>query len=152
MVGGVAAAVVVLGAVLIPFLVSGNHAKTATPPPTPATKDVPPQPPVNPPQPPVQNTKAEKSPPSKPGRGKQPKGEQSGDTKPEPRTSGKCDLTESEVPKTLDRAVYYLHACQLEEAQAQYERVVGCPAAHERAQTGLQLVKRRIAARGSSGP
>jgi hypothetical protein len=158
-VGGAAAAVVVFGAVLIPFLVSGNHAKTAVPPPTPATSSTVEQPPTTAPTPtPVQPAPVQpavKTPSTRAGRtsgGKQPKSDQGGDTKPEPRVSGKCDLTESEIPKTLDRADHYLHAGQLEQAQAQYERVVGCPAAHERAQAGLKLVKQRISTQGSSGP
>ena len=83
---------------------------------------------------------------------KQPKPDQAGETRPVPRVTGKCDLTESEIPKTLDRAEHYLHAGQLEEAQVQYERVVGCPAAHEKAQAGLKLVKQRIETQGSSAP
>ncbi len=154
-VGGAAAAVVVFGAVLIPFLVSGNHAKTAVPPPAPSTSIAEPPPTTVPAPVTVQPAPPVKAPSTKPGRsavGKQPKTDQAGDTKPEPRVSGKCDLTESEIPKTLDRAEHYLHAGQLEEAQAQYQRVVGCPAAHERAQAGLKLVKQRIDTQGSSGP
>ena len=69
-----------------------------------------------------------------------------------PKGFGKCDLTESEIPKTLDRAEHDLHAGQLEEAQAQYERLVGCPGAREKALAGLKLVKLRIGAQGTSGP
>jgi len=158
-VGGAAAAVVVFGAVLIPFVVSGNHAKTAVPPSAPPTTTAePPQttaPPTVPPPAPVQPEPSVKTPSTKAPRtsgGKQPKNEQAGDTRPEPKVNGKCDLTESEIPKTLDRADHYLHAGQLEEAQAQYERVVGCPAAHERAQAGLRLVKQRIETQGKLGP
>jgi hypothetical protein len=154
-VGGAAAAVVVFGAVLIPFLVSGNHAKTAAPPPTPPTSVAEPPPATVPTPAPVQPVPSVKTPSTKPGHtsgGKQPRTDQAGDTNKEARVSGKCDLTESEIPKTLDRAEHYLHAGQLEEAQAQYERVVGCPAAHEKAQAGLRLVKQRIDTQGTSGP
>jgi hypothetical protein len=148
----------VFGAVLIPFLVSGNHAKTAVPPSAPPATGVEPAPapaavpPVI--QPAVQTAIPMKAPSAKPGKagGKQPRTDQAGDGRPEPKTSGKCDLTESEIPKTLDRADHYLHAGQLVQAQAQYERVVGCPAAHERAQAGLKLVKQRIDTQGSSQP
>jgi hypothetical protein len=153
-VGGAAAAVVVFGAVLIPFLVSGNHAKTAVPPPVPSTSTVEPPAAIVPAPAPVQPTPV-KPPSTKPGRPageKQPRTDQAGDTRKEPRVTGKCDLTESEIPKTLDRADHYLHAGQLEEAQAQYERVVGCPAAHEKAQAGLKLVKQRLVTQGSSAP
>jgi hypothetical protein len=154
-VGGAAAAVVVFGAVLIPFLVSGNHAKTAVPPPAPSTSAVEPPAAIVPTPAPAQPATPVKTPPTKPSGTsgvKQPKPDQAGETKPVPRVSGKCDLTESEIPKTLDRAEHYLHAGQLEEAQVQYERVVGCPAAHEKAQAGLKLVKQRIETQGSSAP
>jgi hypothetical protein len=154
-VGGAAAAVVVFGAVLIPFLVSGNHAKTAVPPPAPSTSAVEPPAAIVPTPAPVQPATPVKPPSIKPSRTageKQPRTDQAGDTRKEPRVTGKCDLTESEIPKTLDRAEHYLHAGQLEEAQVQYERVVGCPAAHEKAQAGLRLVKQRIETQGSSAP
>jgi hypothetical protein len=154
-VGGAAAAVVVFGALLIPFLVSGNHAKTAAPAPAPPTT-IPEPPAATVPTPaPVQPAPPAKTPSNKAGRTstpKQPRTDQAGNARPEPRVNGKCDLTESEIPKTLDRAEHYLHAGQLEEAQAQYERVVGCSAAHERAQAGLKLVKQRIETQGTSGP
>jgi hypothetical protein len=154
-VGGAAAAVVVFGAVLIPFLVSGNHAKTAVPAPAPPIT-IPEPPAANVPIPvPVQPTPPVKTPSTQAGRtssAKQPKTDQAVAARPEPRVTGKCDLTESEIPKTLDRAEHYLHAGQLEAAQAQYERVVGCSAAHEKAQAGLKLVKQRIETQGTSGP
>ena len=66
---------------------------------------------------------------------------------------GKCELNPSEIPKTLDRAEYLLHAGQLEESQAAFESVQWCPGAYQRAQAGLKLVKQRIVTRGySSGP
>jgi hypothetical protein len=154
-VGGAAAAVVVFGAVLIPFLVSGNHAKTAVPPPAPPITTAEPSPaPVSTPAtvPPATPAKPPSTKPIHTLGEKQPKPDQAGETRPVPRVTGKCDLTESEIPKTLDRAEHYLHAGQLEEAQAQYERVVGCPAAHEKAQAGLKLVKQRLVTQGLSQP
>jgi hypothetical protein len=158
-VGGAAAAVAVFGAVLIPFLVSGNHAKTVAPHPAPSASTAEPPPATVPaatqapaPAPTAPAVKPPSIKASHASGGKQPKGDQAGDPRPEPKVSGKCDLTESEIPKTLDRAEHYLHAGQLEDAQAQYERVVGCPAARERAQAGLKLVKQRIDTQGSNGP
>jgi hypothetical protein len=53
---------------------------------------------------------------------------------------------------SLARADNDMHAGKLAEAQAAYQRVLGCPAAHEQALQGLQRVKLRIAAQSSSGP
>ncbi|HEY1898149.1 MAG TPA: hypothetical protein VGG62_17850 [Terracidiphilus sp.] len=151
-VGGAAAAAVVFGAVLIPFL-AGKHAKTSVPLPAPATTvvDTPPTVPA-----PVIAAPAPvvKTPPTKPPRAlvpKPPRADQPGESATLPKGSSKCDLTESEIPKTLDRADHDLHAGQLEEAQAQYERLVGCPGAREKAQAGLKLVKQRLITQGS-GP
>lgn len=154
-VGGAAAAVVIFGAVLIPFLVSGNHAKTAVPPPQPATSAAEPPPitvptpaPVQPP-PPVK-TPSTKSPHT--SSAKPPRTDQDAETSPLPKASGKCDLTSAEIPRSLDRAENYLHAGKLEDAQAVYERLLGCPEAHNKAQAGLKLVKQRLDTQGSSGP
>jgi hypothetical protein len=162
-VGGAAAAVIVFGAVLIPFLISSNHAKTVTQTPVAPTSpiDTPSTTVPTPTPPPAQTTPVDKpptvQPPSTKAKStsgpKQPRSDQAGDARPpEPKVSGKCDLTESEIPKTLDRADHYLHAGQLEDAQAQYERLVGCPGAREKAQAGLKLVKQRLITQGSSGP
>ena len=157
-VGGAAAAVVVFGAVLIPFLVSGNHAKTAVPPPAPSTSVAEPPPAIVPTPAPVQPAPATRRENAVNQTGPHFRREAAQDRpgwrirSPSRESSGKCDLTESEIPKTLDRAEHYLHAGQLEEAQVHYERVVGCPAAHEKAQAGLKLVKQRIETQGSSGP
>jgi hypothetical protein len=83
---------------------------------------------------------------------KQPRTDQAGETVPPPKASGKCDLTAAEIPRSLDRAENYLHAGKLEEAQVVYQRLLGCPGAHEKAQAGLKLVKQRIDTRGSSAP
>jgi hypothetical protein len=154
-VGGAAAAVVVFGAVLIPFLISVKHAKTAVPPaPPPTTVAEPPSQTV--PTPEIVQPPPVKTPSTKPPRAPVPKPPQTGQpgglATTLPKGSGKCDLIESEIPKTLDRADHYLHAGQLEEAQAQYERLVGCPGAREKAQAGLKLVKQRLITQGSSGP
>ena len=41
-----------------------------------------------------------------------------------------------------------MYAGKLAEAQAAYQRVVGCASAHEKALEGLQRVKQRMAAQG----
>jgi hypothetical protein len=154
-VGGAAAAVVVFGAVLIPFLVSGNHAKTAVTPTPPPTSAAEPPAATAPAPATVQSPPPVIAPPTKPSHTsspKQPKTDQPAETVPPPKASGKCDLTAAEIPRSLDRAENYLHAGKLEEAQAVYERLLGCPDAHNKAQAGLKLVKQRIDTRGSSGP
>jgi hypothetical protein len=164
-VGGAAAAVVVFGAVLIPFLVSANHAKPVptspvsptktsdTPSPTPPTPVPSPVPTPAPPQAPVDK-------PLSPSGGKQPKvdptggvstgGVNTGGVSPmtPPKGFSKCELIPSEIPKTLDRAEYLLHAGQLEEAQAAFVSVQYCPGAYQRAQAGLKLVKQRMVTQG----
>ena len=62
------------------------------------------------------------------------------------KPSGPCDLTEAEIPRTLDRAEKNMYAGKLDEALAAYQRVLGCPSAHEKALEGMQRVKQRIAA------
>jgi hypothetical protein len=154
-VGGAAAAVIVFGAVLIPFLISSNHAKTVPPAPVsqPSTPETPP-PTVPPPaQLPVQPTPTPKASIDKtphPSGVKQPKVDDTGVVSPvvPPRGSAKCELIPSEIPKTLDRAEYLLHAGQLEEAQAAFESVQWCPGAYQRAQAGLKLVKQRMVTQG----
>jgi hypothetical protein len=161
-VGGAAVAVVVFGAVLIPFLMSGNHAKTTAPPAAPSTSTAAqspsspePAPAPVPTTPTVQPAPPAKEPSTKPVRTpsvKQPRTDQAGDSVPQPKPSGKCDLTAAEIPRSLDRADNFLHAGKLEEAQVVYERLLGCPGAREKAQAGLKLVKQRIVMQGSSGP
>jgi hypothetical protein len=158
-VGGAAAAVIVFAAVLIPFLVSANHAKPVAPPPETKTH-TPDTPPVTVPTPapaPVPTPAPPKAPIDKtshPSGVKPTNSDQPGDVRPAgSKGYGKCELIPSEIPKTLDRAEYLLHAGQLEEAQAAFESVQNCPGAYQRAQAGLKLVKQRIATQGySSGP
>ena len=63
-----------------------------------------------------------------------------------PTPAGPCELTEGEIPRSLDRAQSYMHAGRLTDAQAVYQHLLGCPSARQRAAEGLQLVKQRIAA------
>jgi hypothetical protein len=153
-VGGAAAAVIVFGAVLIPFLVSGNHAKNVPTPPVsqPSTPETPP-PTVSSPQPATPTVETTPQPKTTPVKSPHPPVEspQKGDpgaAPPVTRGSAKCELIPSEIPKTLDRAEYLLHAGQLEDAQAAFESVQWCPGARERAQAGLKLVKQRLVTQG----
>jgi hypothetical protein len=155
-VGGAAAAVIVFGAVLIPFLVSANHAKPVaqTPVPQTSTPETKPETLPAPVPPPVQPAPTPKAPIDKtphPPADNSQKGDP-GVAPPVPRGSAKCELIPSEIPKTLDRAEYLLHASRLEDAQAAFESVLGCPGARERAQAGLKLVKQRMVTQGLSGP
>jgi hypothetical protein len=43
-----------------------------------------------------------------------------------------------------------MYAGKLEAAQDAYQRLAGCPTAHDKAAEGLRLVKQRIAAQSSS--
>ncbi len=64
---------------------------------------------------------------------------------PPAKPTGPCDLNESEIPLSLQRADRLMHDGRLEDAQAAYERLVNCPSARDKAQDGLRMVKIRIA-------
>ena len=165
-VGGAAAAVVLVAVMVIPAMVSGNHGKTAAQAPD-ASKTVSPAP-ANAPAgaAPGDTTKAAStgansgaSAGTTPGKttqgkaGRQPKGPKTdGGGEAGAAKAGPCDLTEGEIPRSLSRAENYMYAGKLTEAQAVYQRVLGCPSAHEKAVEGLQRVRQRIAMQGSSGP
>ena len=162
---GVAAAVLVIAAILIiPGLVSGHREKAAAPQDTPvtspATSPVTSDLPVKPvthatPPPSTSNTavKPEAGKPLQQGAGGSPNSDK---TRPKPdvttqarvqtAAAGPCELTEGEIPRSLDRAQSYMHAGRLTDAQAVYQHLLGCPSARQRAAEGLQLVKQRIAA------
>jgi len=149
-VGGAAAAVVLVAALVIPALVSGSHGKTPAPnPDTPARPAEPaaaaPAPLTPPPSTPVVD---KPQPPKQPSKsGKQPKTEAKVDQQPAQKLpAGSCDLTEAEIPRSLSRAEKYMYDGKLEEAQAMYQRVLPCPSWHEKAVEGLQHVHQRMAA------
>jgi hypothetical protein len=162
---GVAAAVLVIAAILIvPGLVSGHREKAAAP----AAPDTPPATssrPVEPvthatPPPSASDTavkpEAGKLVEQKPARSPASDKTSSDKTRPSPdgttaarvptTPAGQCELTEGEIPRSLSRAESYMHAGRLSDAQAVYQRLLGCPSARQRAAEGLQLVKQRIAA------
>lgn len=157
LIAGGAAAVVVLGAVLvIPGLVSGKHEKTSGPPPDRGTRTGQ-LAPANPPQNGNDQAGGEKPRQTKPpisSMGKQPrhaKTDTKTDSKPDARTesppqNASCDLTEGEIPRSLSRAESLMYAGKLAESQAAYQKLLGCPSAREKASEGLQKVKQRIAA------
>jgi hypothetical protein len=159
-IGGAAAAVVLAG---ILFVVFGNHAKTP-PPASPETTTTQPVAPAAPPATaPISQsdtvtktdstrTESTRSTPQKTGRTSpsdkttRSKSEGTVEGRSQAQPAGSCDLTEAEIPRSLDRAEGYLHAGRLSDAQAVYQRLLGCPSARQRAAEGLQVVKQRIAA------
>ncbi len=143
--GGAATIVIAFAAFLIPGIVSGNHSKTQAPPPDTSTKTAAPAGPVTPapanPPGPVATDKPKPS--SKPG--KQPRTEPKTD-QPAQKITGSCDLTEADIPRSLERAKKYMYDGNLPAAQAMFQRLLPCPSAHEKAQEGLQSVRQRMAA------
>ena len=161
--GGAAAVVVLLAVLVIPRFLSGNHAgaPAQNPGPTPAQSSGPTAPVASPsPNPsttPVSDKPRASKPVSKPPRLPKPESQDDGTTEtqaqPPPKpAAGSCDLTEGELPRSLSRAEGLMYAGKLAEAQAAYQRVLGCPSAREKAVEGLQRVKQRMATQGSSGP
>ena len=150
-VGGAVVVVVLLAAWIIPGMVSGNRGKSAPPSPDVSRKTVTP---VAPPPPPAPAKPAVSEKPREarqlPRSTKQPKTEAKAEPKTEPVApkvpAGTCDLTEADIPRSLNRAESYMYAGKLAEAQAMYQRVLGCPSAHDKAQEGLQRVRQRMAA------
>ena len=155
---GIAAAVLVIAAILIiPGLVSGRRDKATVAPATPPATSSQPVESVTPVTPPPSTSEtASKPEPSKPAQQKPGRSPASDKTKPKTDGStearaqaapaGTCDLTEGEIPRSLNRAENYMHAGRLSDAQAVYQRLLGCPSARQRATEGLQLIKQRIAA------
>ncbi len=142
--GGVAAAVVLVLILVIPALMSGKH-KAVSPPPVAATPSAAPA--TSAPKP-----AAGAKPQELKSKSTRVKNESQSESKPEPAGKASCNLTEGEIPRALSRAESLMYAGKLEDSQAVYEGVVGCPSAREKAQEGLQRVKQRIAAQRSSEP
>jgi hypothetical protein len=148
-----AVVLVLLAAAIIPAMVSGNHPKapvpdatTQTAPPTAPPSTSSPVAPSNAAAPAVPEKPRDQKPAAKPG--KQPKAPASpvaiNEPPPKPAPAS-CDLTEGEIPRSLNRAESLMFAGKLEESQDAYQRLVGCPSAHEKALEGLRLVKQRMA-------
>ncbi len=144
---GAAAIVIAFAALLIPGIVSGNHAKTQAPPADTSTKTAPPVPSVTPPvvTPPIPVITEKPKPSPKPG--KQPKPEAKPD-QPVPKITGSCDLTDADIPRSLERARKYMYDGNLSAAQAMFERLLPCPSVHDQAQAGLNSVRQRMAVEG----
>ena len=160
-VGGAAAVVVVVAALVIPRIVSGSHANGSSqiPGQNPAPSSGPPAPVSAPAPTPVNPSSSDKPRASKTfaKSGKPQKTEAQAEATSEPQappkaSAGSCDLTEADIPRSLSRAESLMYAGKLAESQAAYQRVLGCPSAHEKALEGLQRVKQRMATQGSSGP
>jgi hypothetical protein len=157
MVSAGAAVLVLLAAVIIPGLVSGNHSKA--PAPDSGAKSAPAPVPANTPSvPEAQEKVPDQKPTVKSARPPktEPRPEPGIDTKTEPAapkpSPASCDLTEGEIPLSLQRAERLMYAGKLPEAQSAYQRLIGCPSARNRAIEGVRLVKQRIAAQSPSTP
>lgn len=61
-----------------------------------------------------------------------------------PVDAGPCDLTQAEIPRSLQRAENDMHAGRLEEAKAAFLGVRGCPGARERADEGLRQIQQAM--------
>jgi len=148
-VGGAAAALVLVVMLVISM---GSHSKAPvqnSDPSKTAGPVAPANPTPNPPAPPVSEKphEAKPSPKStKQARNAQPDSQLKAEPPAQKPVTGPCDLTEAEIPRSLTRAENLMYAGKLEEAQAAYQRVLGCPSAHEQAAQGLQRVKQRMAA------
>ena len=143
-VGGAAAVVVLVALLVVPGMVSGNHGKVPVQSPDASSKQAAPAAPAPVPTPvPVVEKPLVVKQPAKPAK-QQPKTDTQ--VQKAPVVTGHCDLTEAEIPRSLNRAEQYMYAGKLEDAQAMYERVLPCPTAHDKAQEGLQRVKQRMAA------
>jgi hypothetical protein len=151
MVGAGAAVLALLAFLIIPAMVPRDHSKAPVPdantktappaasPSAPSTESAPP---------PVQEKPHDQKPPPKPAR--QPKPE-SKTEQPAPKLPpASCNLTEGEIPLSLQRAERLMYAGKLPEAQSAYQRLIGCPSARDRAADGLRQVKQRIAAQSPS--
>ena len=149
-----AAVLVLLAAAIIPAMVSGSHPKAQVPDAT--TQTAPPAAPPGTPSPgapsnvttpAVPEKPRDQKPAAKPAR--QPKPEASPEAltqAPPPKpASASCDLTQGEIPLSLQRAERLMYAGKLDEAQDAYQHLLGCPSAREKAQEGLRQVKLRIA-------
>jgi hypothetical protein len=151
-IGGAAAAVVLLAAGLVILgMVSGKPDKTSGQVPDRAPKSTGT---VSPPNPPAGEDAADAKkamepkvvpPPPKPRPAKPAEPRVEAKTEP-PLPKGQCDLTEGEIPRSLDRANSLMYAGRLPEAQAVFQKLLGCGSAHDKAAAGLQQVKQRIAA------
>ena len=145
-----AVVLILLAALIIPAMVSGNRSRAPVPDTT--TKTAPPAPapsaPSTEPVPPVQEKPLDEKPPVKPPRHTRPETKTVRQAEPPaPKTQpASCSLTEGEIPISLQRAENLMYAGKLPEAQSAFQRLVGCPSARDRAVDGLRQVRQRMAA------
>ena len=148
-VGGAAAALVLVVMLVISM---GSHSKAPvqnSDPSKTAGPVAPANPTPNPPAPLVSEKPHEAKPSPKStrqARNVQPDSQPKAEPAAQRPVTGPCDLTEAEIPRSLTRAENLMYAGKLEEAQAAFQRVLGCPSAHDKATQGLQRVKQRMAA------
>jgi hypothetical protein len=152
-----AAVLVLLAVLIIPAMVSRNHSKAPVPAdantktaPSTAAPSAPSAPSTGSAPVPVPEKPHEQKPPAKPVR--QPRAESKTEQPAQKLPAASCDLTEGEIPPSLQRAERLMYAGKLPEAQSAYQRLVGCPSARDRAVEGLRQVKQRIAAQSPSQP
>jgi hypothetical protein len=60
-----------------------------------------------------------------------------------------CDLTEEDIQRSLARADRYMDNGDLADARAAYQHVQGCPSVHDRAQAGLERIRKMEALNGA---
>jgi len=66
-----------------------------------------------------------------------------------PVVASHCDLTEEDIQRSLARADRYMDNGDLADARAGYQHVQGCPSARDRAQAGLERIRKMAALNGS---
>ncbi len=157
---GAAAAVLVLVALLIiRGMTPSSSPQATTPPSAPPAAAPAPSSPVSSPatvqekppaaKPSAKTAKQTKSPPAK-APVTEAKTEPKTETPaPPPPPTGSCDLNPPEIPLSLQRAARLMSAGKLADAQAAYQRLVGCPSARDQALEGLRTVKQRMEFQGS---
>ncbi len=67
---------------------------------------------------------------------------------PAPVVASHCDLTEEDIQRSLARADRYMDNGDLADARAAYQHVQGCASAHDRAQAGLERIRKMEALNG----
>jgi hypothetical protein len=68
---------------------------------------------------------------------------------PLPVVASSCGLTDEVIQRSLARADQYLNSGDLTDARASYQHVVGCPSARDRAQAGLERIRKMAALNGA---
>lgn len=151
-----AVVLVLLATVIIPMMVSGGHPKapvkdgTTISAPSPSSSSTPTGvAPSSAAAPSLPGRTRDQKPGGKPARQPRAPGNAGTGAEPtSPRPAASCDLTEGEIPPSLQRAERLMFAGKLADAQDAYQRLAGCPTAREKALEGLRIVKQRMATQG----